>query len=274
MKKPVLSPFDTLIAFLSFLSLLFAILLATVYVNKNNPIEVPFLLRPDTYDKVLPFLLGTVAVGGFALAYNRAQRSKDRALEKRRVAKATLEVRIHRLQDLYETVLDCFQNIRLQRRCLRESFVPGQKENTWKIRRGVFENVSKALSEAQLSGERVIKTLDFEQDALRGETITTGPEIERLKKLQIDLRSQIGGIQGVLRNVLRTSEWKGITQGTSSDEDLIDVPDGLVKFADSREKGNLGFRKIGEHFDAFAVNIIKRIHELEEEVISFSQQIS
>lgn len=271
MKKPTLSPFDLLVAFLSFLSLLAAFFLATVYANKDNPVDVPFLLRPDTYDKVFPFLLGTVAVGGFALAYSRAQRSKEKALEKRRVAKAALEVRIHRLQDLYETVLNCFQDIRLQRRCLRESFVPGQKENTWKIRRGVFERVSRALSEAQLSGERVIKTLDFEHDALKGETNTTGPELERLKKLQIDLRSQIGGIQGVLRNVLRSSEWKGITQGTSSDEDLIDAPEGLVKFADSREKGNLGFRKIGEHFDAFAINIIQRIHELEAEVILFSE---
>ena len=166
-----------LVAFLSFFALLAAIFLATVYANKNNPVDVPFLLRPDTYDKVFPFLLGTVAVGGFALAYSRAQRSKEKALEKRRIAKATLEVRIHRLQSLYETVLDCFQSIKLQRRCLRDSFVPGQKENTWKIRRGIFEGVSKALSEAQLSGERVIKTLDFEHDALRGETITTETEI-------------------------------------------------------------------------------------------------
>lgn len=269
MKQQIISFFDFFIALFSVLALLAAIGLAAVYVNQNNPIDVPFLLRPDTYDKVLPFLLGTVAIGGFALAYSRIQRSKEKALEKRRIAKATLEGRVKRLQDLYETVLVCFQTIRLQRRRLRVAFVPGQTEDAWKIRRGVFESVSKALSEAQLAGERVIKTLDFEHDALKGESLSTEAEIEKLRKLQDDLKSQVGGIQGVLRNVLRTSENKGITQGTSNDEDLIDVPDGFVKFTNSHETGNFGFRKIGEYFDAFAINIIKRIRELEAEAISF-----
>ncbi len=274
MKKIEINLIDTLIAFLSLVALAGAIYLAVIYANKNNPADVPFLLRPDTYDKVFPFLLGTVAVGGFALAYTRVQRSREKALEKRRISRAALGVRIKRLQGLYEIVLDCFQNIRLQRRRLREAFIRDEDENTWKIRRGVFEVVSKALSEAQIAGERVIKTLDFERDALIGEINTSEEEVERLRKLQDDLKSQIGGIQGVLRNVLRTSEWKGVTQGTSSDEDLINAPDGFIKFCDSKESGNLGFRKIGEHFDAFARNIIARIHELEEEAVIFGEDSS
>lgn len=266
-----IKPFDFFIFLLSLIALFAAIGLAAFYENKDNPLDVPFLLRPDTYDKVFPFLLGTVAIGGFALAYSRVQRSKERILSERQVAKTALDKRVQRLQEVYEIVLTFFQNVRLQRRRLRGAFIHGQEKGCWKIRRGLFEEVSIALNEAQLDGERVVKTFDFEHDALKGKAIPTESENERLKKLQHDLKSQIGGIQGILRNVLRTAEWQGITQGTSNDEDLIIVPEGFVKFADSSTKGNLGFRKIGEHFDAFAVNIVERIRELESESNSFSE---
>jgi hypothetical protein len=271
MKLPGIRPFDFFIFILSLIALFTAIQLAVFYVNKDNPLDVPFLLRPDTYDKVFPFLLGTVAVGGFALAYSRAQRSKEMALAERRIAKAALDKRVQRLQEVYEIVLNFFQNVRLQRRRLRGAFIPGQEKDSWKIRRGLFEEVSMALNEAQLAGERVVKTFDFEHDALKGESTSTENEIERMNKLQADLKSQIGGIQGILRNVLETAEWRGITKGTSSDEDLIAVPDGFVKFADPSTTGNLGFRKIGEHFDAFAINIVNRIRELESESNSFGE---
>jgi hypothetical protein len=271
MNRPRIKPFDLCVFLLSLIAFLTAIGLAAFYVNKDNPHEVPFLLRRDTYDKVFPFLLGTVAVGGFALAYNRAQRAKEAALAQQRMAKAALDRRIQRLQEIYETVLTFFQNVRLQRRRLREAFIPGQEKDHWKMRRGLFEEVSMVLNEAQLAGERIVKTLDFEQEAIRGESASTGNEIERLEKLQNNLKSQIGGIEGILRNVLKTAEWRGITEGTSNDEDLIDVPDGFVRFADSRTPGNLGFRKIGEHFDAFAINIIKHIRKLESESNSYGE---
>lgn len=271
MTKLEIRPLDAIIAFFSVVALVGAVYLAAAYANQNNPPDVPFLLRPDTYDKVFPFLLGTVAVGGFASVYARVQRAREKALNDRRVSKAILEARIKRLQGLYEIVLNCFQNIRLQRRRLREAFIPEEDKKSWKIRRGIFEKVSMALSEVQIAGERVIKTLDFESDALIGEINTSEAEIERLMKLQDNLKSQIGGIQGVLRNVLRTSEWRGITKGSSSDEDLINVPDGFIKFCDSGETGNLGFRTVGEYFDAFARNITNRIHELEKEAITFSE---
>lgn len=271
MKQRLINSIDIFILLLSLLSLVAAISLAAIYANNENPLSVPFLLRRDTYDKVLPFLLGTVAVGGFALAYDRIQRTRENALETRRIAKAKLQGRIKRLQEIYETVLACFQCIKLQRRFLRTSCIQKPDENTWQIRRGVFERMLTALNDAQIAGERVVKTLDFELYALKGEAICTDEEIARLIKLHDDLKSQIGGIQGILHNVLKSIEWKGVTRGTSSDEDLIDIPDGLIKFLDSRETGNLGFRKIGDYFDVFSTNIIHRIRELEAEAKLYSE---
>lgn len=270
MKLPRPKAFDLFIFLLSLIALFFAIGLAMSYTSNDNSLNVPFLLRHDTYDKVLSFLLGTVAVGGFALVYSRVQSSKEAALAQRRIAKAALDSRVQRLQEIYETVLSLFQSVKLQRRRLREAFVREDENAPWKIRRGIFEEVSMALNEAQLAGEHVVKTFDFEHDALKGESTSVENEIERLKKLQDDLKSQIGGIQGILRNVLKTAELQSITKGTSNNEDLIDVPDGFIKFANpNAASGNLGFRHIGDHFDAFAINIIKRIRELESESSSF-----
>jgi hypothetical protein len=272
MKLPRPKTFDFFIFLLSFIALSSAIGLAVFYANNDNPVDVPFLLRRDTYDKVFPFLLGTVALGGFALVYSRVQSSKETAIAKRRIAKATLDSRVQRLQEIYETVLSLFQSVKLQRRRLREAFILDHENASWKIRRGVFEEVSMALNEAQLAGERVVKTFDFEHDALKGESNSLENEFERLKKLQDDLKSQIGGIQGILRNVLRTAELQSITKGTSSNEDLVDVPEGFVKLANpNATTGNLGFRHIGNHFDAFAINIINRIRELESESNSFGE---
>ncbi|MGZ4851009.1 MAG: hypothetical protein ACXV2C_06495 [Candidatus Bathyarchaeia archaeon] len=266
MKLSQAKTFDFFIFIFSFIALFFAIGLAVFYANEDNPLDVPFLLRHDTYDKVFPFLLGTVAVGGFALVYSRVQRSKETVLAQSRMAKTALDNRIQRLQGIYETVLSLFQSVKLQRRRLRGAFIFEQENASWKIRRRLFEEVSMALNEAQLAGERVVKTFDFEYDALKGESTSAENEVERLRKLQNDLKSQIGGIQGILRNVLKTSELQSITKGTCNDEDLIDVPEGFVKFADpNTSSGNLGFRHIGDHFDAFAINIIKRIRELESE---------
>jgi hypothetical protein len=270
MKSLHLRPFDVFVIVISLIALFAAFWLAAVYVNPENPGDVPFLLRKDTYDTVLPFLLGTVAVGGFALAYSRVQNSRERMIEKRRVAKAALDRRIKRLEEIYETVLGFFQNVRLQRRRIRGVLVHGHSDGSWRMRRGLFEEILMGLNEAQLTGERIMRTLDFEHDALQGEAPATDEEIERIKKLHADLRSQIGGIQGILRNVLRTAEWQGVTQGTDNDEDLVDVPDGLIQFADPKTTGNLGFRKIGESFDAFAQNIIQRIRELESESNQYS----
>lgn len=264
--------FDLFISLLSLIAFFSAIGLAIFYANNDNPLDVPFLLRRDTYDKVFPFLLGTVALGGFALVYSRVRSSKEATLAKRRIAKAALDSRVQRLQEIYNTVLSLFQSVKLQRRRLRGAFIREHENSSWKIRRGLFEEVSAALNEAQLAGERVVKTFDFEHDALKGESPSSENEIDRLKKLQGDLKAQIGGIQGILRNVLRTAELQSITKGTSNHEDLIDVPDGFVKFADpNTASGNLGFRHIGDHFDAFAVNIITRIRELESESNSFSE---
>lgn len=265
--------FDLFISLLSLIAFFSAIGLAVFYANSDNPLDVPFLLRRDTYDKVFPFLLGTVALGGFALVYNRVRSSREATLEKRRIAKIALDSRVQRLQEIYDTVLSLFQSVKLQRRRLRGAFIREHENSSWKIRRGLFEEVSAALNESQLAGERVVKTFDFDHDALKGESPSSENEIDRLKKLQSDLKSQIGGIQGILRNVLRTAELQSITKGTSNHEDLIDVPDGFVKFAaPNSTSGNLGFRHIGDHFDAFAVNIIARIRELESESNSFSER--
>jgi len=265
MNLPCIKPSAFFYFFLSLVALLIAIGLAVFYKNDNNPDTVLFILRPDTYDKVFPFLLGTVAAGGFALAYSIARQSQEQILEQRRMARTLVDRRIQRLQGIYETILTCFQNIRLQRRRLRGAFIPGKSADSWQMRRGLFEEVVMMLNEAQLTGERIMKTFDFEHDTLKGALNLTQDEIEQIEKLQHDLRSQIGGIQGILRNVLRTAEWIGITEGTSNEEDLIDVPDGFIKFADSGTSGNLSFRKITEHFDAFAINILRRIRELEFE---------
>lgn len=270
MKSLHLRPFDAFVIVLSLIALFAAFWLAAVYENPENPGSIPFLLRKDTYDTVLPFLLGTVAVGGFALAYSRVQNSRERLQERKKASKATLDRRIDRLEDIYETVLAFFQNVRLQRRRIRGLLIPGHQDGAWRMRRGVFEEILTELNAAQLSGERIMRTLDFEHDALQGDVPATEEETKRIKKLHTDLRSQIGGIQGILRNVLRSAEWQGVTQGTDNDEDLVDVPDGFVQFADSKTTGNLGFRKIAESFDAFAENIIQRIRELESESAGYS----
>jgi len=259
--------FDLSILLLSVVALSGALGLAASYVNKDNPADTPFFLRPATYDKLFPFLLGTVAVGGFVLVYNREQKSKEMAIAHRQLVKATIDKRIHRLQDIYETVLSIYHSVKLQRRRLRGAYIPGDENDSWKIRRNIFEDVFIKLNEAQLAGERVVKTFDFEHDALKGALNHNDEEIERLKKLQSDMKSQIGGIQGILRNVLKTAELHGVTKGTSKDEDLINVTKGFIYFVDNNNDSNLGFNKIGKHFDAFSINIIKRIKELEDEQI-------
>lgn len=256
---------------LSLIALFTAIGLAVFYKNDTNPDTVLFILRPDTYDKVFPFLLGTVVAGGFALAYSVARESHEKLLEQRRMAKTLVDRRIQRLQEIYETILTCFQAIRLQRRRLRGALVPGKSPDSWQMRRGLFEEIVMMLNDAQLDGERIMKTFDFERDTLRGATSLSQDELKQIERTLHDLRSQIGGMQGILRNVLRTTEWIGITEGTSSEEELIDIPDGFIKFADSGATGNLSFRKITEHFDAFAIGILKRIRELETESDSYGR---
>jgi len=267
MYRPPFKLFDFLVLLLSLIALLAAIGLATLYVNKDNPQDVSFILRKDTYAKVFPFLLSTVAVGGFTLAYRRAQQAKEKKIAHRRIVKQQLAQRSKRLQQVYETVLVFFQSVKLQRRQLRGAFIGS--EGNWKMRRGLYEDVLLVLNQSQLEGERILKILDFEQDALAGGGNPTEEEIKRLEKLQHDMKSQIGGIQGILRNVTRTAEWCSVTAGTANDEDLVDLPGGVVQFADPQTKGNLGFRKIGDHFDAFARNIITRIRELESESASY-----
>ena len=263
--------FDLLLLILSLLALFIAIGLALFYVNEDNPQDVLFILRRDTYDKIFSFLLGTVAVGGFALTYSRFQRAKEKRIAYRRMVKTKLYERVQRLQEVYETVLVFFQNVKLQRRRMRGGFIAGSFKGGWKMRRGLYEEVVFVLNQAQLEGEKILKTLDFERDALAGGGTPNDEELKRLEKLRIDLKSQIGGIQGILRNVLKTAEWQSVTDGTTNDEDLVTVPQGLVRFADSRTKGNTGFRKVAEHFDAFAKNIITRIRELESETILYDE---
>ncbi len=271
MNLPRIQPSALFYFFLSLVALIVAIGLAALYKNDDNPDTVLFILRPDTYDKVFPFLLGTVAAGGFALAYNIARKSQEQYLEQRRASQALVDRRIQRLQEIYETILTCFQDIRLQRRRLRGALIPGKSSGSWQLRRGLFEEIVMRLNEAQLAGERIMKVFVFENDTLQGASFLTDAEIEKINKIQDDLRSQIGGIQGILRNVLRTVEWIGITQGTSNEEDLIDLPDGMIKFSESGASGNLSFRKITEHFDAFAICILNRIRELESESDSYGK---
>lgn len=252
MNLPRIQPSALFYFFLSLLALVVAIGLAALYKNDNNPGTVLFILRPDTYDKVFPFLLGTVAAGGFALAYNIAKQSQEQYLEQRRVSQALVDRRIQRLQEIYETILTCFQDIRLQRRRIRGALIPGKSAGSWQMRRALFEEILMRLNEAQLAGERIMKVFVFEHDTLQGASSLTNDEIDKISKIQDDLKSQIGGIQGILRNVLRSAEWIGITEGTSNEESLISLPDGIIKFSDSSASGNLSFRKITEHFDAFA----------------------
>ncbi len=257
--------------FLSLVALFMTIGLAVFYKNGDNPDTVLFILRPDTYNNVFPFLLGTVAAGGFALAYSIARQSQERILEQQRVAKNLVDRRVQRLQEIYETTLSCFQNIKLQRRRLRGALILDKSAGSWQMRRGLFEEVVMMLNEAQLAGERIMKTFDFEHDNLKSTFNLTKDEIERIKKLHGDLRSQIGGIQGDLRNVLKTAELIGITEGTSNEEDLVNIPDDFIKFANSDASGNLSIRKIAEYFDAFAIGILKRIRELELESDSYGE---
>ncbi|TRU03958.1 MAG: hypothetical protein EWV60_21720 [Microcystis sp. Msp_OC_L_20101000_S702] len=250
-------------------------LLSFIYVNNDNPKTTPFVLRKDTYDKLFPFLLGTVAVGGFALAYTRIQRSKEEEIARKKAAKALLERRIKRLQEIYTIVLTLYQNIRLQLRRLSIAFIFDKYDGQWKIRRSLFEEVLFALNESQMAGEKIVKTLEFEQDAIksvRQKHDSDDEDNQEYEKLIDDLRAQIGGIEGVLRNVLKLVEWQSITVGTSSEEDLVAVPQKFVNFVETSSTGNLGFLKIIQYFNKFSKNIRLRIAILETEHESYGNE--
>jgi hypothetical protein len=271
MNNPRISKLDMMIFAVSICALVGAFVLAMSYVNNTNPDSVPFLLRPDTYGKVLPFLLGTVVAGGFALAYQKSLQLKEARSAKRKAEKALLDQRIRRLQELYDIALTLFQRIRLQRRRMRIALVPGATDGTWRLRRQVFEEVCAALNVSQLAGERIVRTLDFDAASLQGILDQTEDQ-SILLKLQSDLKSQIGGLQGILRNVLRTAELSGATTNADSPEALVEVPSGLIKFSESGSSGNLGFRKISEHYDAFAKQILGRLRQLEAESNSLAEE--
>lgn len=262
---------DLGILLLSVASLATALLLSFIYVNNDNPKTTPFVLRKDTYDKLYPFLLGTVAVGGFALVYTRIQRSKEEESARRKAAKALLDRRVKRLQEIYTVVLTPYQNIRLQLRRLSIAFVFDHTTGQWKVRRSLLEEALLALNESQMTGEKIVKTLDFEKDAIASvkmedDGIESNQDYE---KLIDDLRSQVGGIEGVLRNVLKLVEWKSITEGSSGDEDLVAVPQKFVNFMETSSTGNLGFLKIIQYFNKFSRNIRLRIASLEAESQSY-----
>jgi hypothetical protein len=264
MKNPHLSTVDIMIFVASMCALTAATTMAMMYANNTNPDSVPFLLRPDTYGKVLPFLLGTVVAGGFALAYQRISQLREARTASRKADKALIDRRIKRLQELYDICLTLFQSIRLQRRWMRIALIPGESDGAWKLRREVFESICRSLNESQLSGEKIVKTLNFDSDALQS-TIESADEQLIATKLQTDLKSQIGGLQGILRNVLKTAELQGSTKMACSPESLIDVPAGMIRFSESGSSGNLGFRKISEYHDAFSRQILARIRKLEAE---------
>lgn len=271
MSNPRVTRLDIAIFAVSFFALAGAFVLAMSYANSANPDSVPFLLRPDTYGKVLPFLLGTVVAGGFALAYQKVQQLKEARAMKRKADKALLDQRIRRLQELYDIALALFQRIRFQRRRMRIALIPGATDGTWKLRREIFEEVCAELNESQLAGERIVKTLDFDAESLQGILGKAEDESMRLK-LQNDLKSQIGGMQGILRNVLRKIELIGATSNAESPEALVAVPDDLIKFSESGSSGNLGFRKVSEHYDAFVEQILGRIRQLETESNSIAEE--
>lgn len=262
---------DLGILLLSVASLAAALLLSFIYVNNDNPKTTPFVLRKDTYDKLYPFLLGTVAVGGFALVYTRIQRSKEEESARRKAAKALLDRRVKRLQEIYTVVLTLYQNIRLQLRRLSIAFVFDHATGQWKVRRSLLEEALLALNESQMAGEKIVKTLDFEKDAIASVKMEDdGNECNQdYEKLIDDLRSQVGGIEGVLRNVLKLVEWKSITEGSSGDEDLVAVPQKFVNFMETSSTGNLGFLKIIQYFNKFSRNIRLRIASLEAESQSY-----
>lgn len=262
---------DLGILLLSVASLAAALLLSFIYVNNDNPKTTPFVLRKDTYDKLYPFLLGTVAVGGFALVYTRIQRSKEEESARRKAAKALLDRRVKRLQEIYTVVLTLYQNIRLQLRRLSIAFVFDHATGQWKVRRSLLEEALLALNESQMAGEKIVKTLDFEKDAIASVKMEDdGNECNQdYEKLIDDLRSQVGGIEGVLRNVLKLVEWKSITEGSSGDEDLVAVPQKFVNFMETSSTGNLGFLKIIQYFNRFSRNIRLRIASLEAESQSY-----
>ncbi|MCA2811965.1 MAG: hypothetical protein IM477_05185 [Microcystis sp. M090S1] len=266
---------DLGILIFSVVALCSAMLLSFIYVNNDNPKTTPFVLRKDTYDKLFPFLLGTVAVGGFALAYTRIQRSKEEEIARKKAAKALLERRIKRLQEIYTIVLTLYQNIRLQLRRLSIAFIFDKYDGQWKIRRSLFEEVLFALNESQMAGEKIVKTLEFEQDAIksvRQKHDSDDEDNQEYEKLIDDLRAQIGGIEGVLRNVLKLVEWQSITVGTSSEEDLVAVPQKFVNFVETSSTGNLGFLKIIQYFNKFSKNIRLRIAILETEHESYGNE--
>jgi hypothetical protein len=257
----------------SIIALCSALLLSFIYVNNDNPKTTPFVLRKDTYDKLFPFLLGTVAVGGFALAYTRIQRSKEDEIAQNKAQKALLDRKIKRLQEIYTVVLTLYQNIRLQLRRLSIAFVFDKETGQWKIRRSLFEEVLLELNESQMTGEKIVKTLEFEQDAVRSARGSqNNNDNKEYEKLINDLRSQIGGIEGVLRNVLKLVEWQSITVGTSDNEDLVVVPQKFVNFVEVSSTGNLGFLKIIQYFNKFSKNIRLRIAILEAEYESYGDE--
>jgi hypothetical protein len=263
---------DLGILIFSVLALCSAMLLSFIYVNNDNPKTTPFVLRKDTYDKLFPFLLGTVAVGGFALAYTRIQRSKEDENARKKAAKALLDRRIKRLQEIYTVVLTLYQNIRLQLRRLSIAFIFDKETGQWKIRRSLFEETLLTLNEFQMAGEKIVKTLEFEQDAIRSVRGNHSDDDKEYEKLIGDLKSQIGGIEGVLRNVLKLVEWQSITVGTSANEDLIAVPQKFVNFVEISSTGNLGFLKIIQYFNKFSKNIRLRIAILEAEYESYGDE--
>jgi hypothetical protein len=267
---------DLGIFLISVVSLFSALLLSFIYVNNDNPKTTPFVLRKDTYDKLFPFLLGTVAVGGFTLVYTRIQRSKEEEIARKKATKALLGRRITRLQEIYTIVLTLYQNIRLQLRRLSIAFVFDEETGQWKVRRSLLEEALLGLNESQLAGENIVKTLDFEQDAIKsGKDKSTNEDVqsnEEYERLIGDLKSQIGGIEGVLRNVLKLVEWQSITGGAKSDEDLVGVPQKFVNFARPGSTGNLGFLKIIQYFDKFSKNIRLRMAILEAEFESYSDE--
>jgi hypothetical protein len=271
-KNPVgqngLRPFDIFLIIVSVFAFGAACQLAMRYVNSDNPESVAFVLRKDTYDKLLPFLLGTVAVGAGALLYNRVQQEREKSRVQMQVEKMELEARIKSLQEIYDTVLVFFQNIKLQRRRLRLELIEVPQNGTWKMRRNLFEDIMTELNDAQLTGERIIRTLDFQQEKL-GERSSSDDERQQVKSLWTNMKSQIGGIQGVLRNVLRSAEWQSVTSGAQFDEDLVDVPSVIIKFADSRTNGNMSFGTLCEYFDSFGKNVNTRIHILEDKLFRY-----
>ena len=261
------------ISTLSVVAFFIAICLASQYENQENPKETSPLLRSDTYNTVFPFLLGTIAAGGVALTYTRVQNSREIVVAKNKSAKALLKQRIERLQEIYVMVLNFFQDIRLNIRRLSLVLIHDPQDKEWKIRRSLWEDITIALNKSQLVGEQIVKTLEFEEDALqslrKGDNNDSIEDIKKHEKLLDDLRSQVGGMEGVLRNALRILEWKSITIGTKNDNDYVIVPPDFVEFSKTSSDGNVSYLKIIQYFSKFSKNIRSRIAELEVEYESY-----